>query len=72
MKNYILLFLLMVGWMNMSYAQDQQQMIEVTGTVTEENKEPLIGVNIVVKNVPSLGVMTDVNGHFKIKVPAYS
>ena len=72
MKNYILLFLLMVGWMNMSHAQDQQQMIEVTGTVTEENKEPLIGVNIVVKNVPSLGVMTDVNGHFKIKVPAYS
>lgn len=72
MKNYILLFLLMIGWINMSYAQDQQQMIEVTGMVTEENKEPLIGVNIVVKNVPSLGVMTDVNGHFKIKVPTYS
>ena len=34
--------------------------------------EPLIGVNITVKNMPGFGVMTDVNGKYKIKVPDYS
>ena len=56
-----------MGIINVSYAQEQQ--IEVTGIVTDANKEPLIGANIVVKNMPGFGVMTDMEGHYKIKSP---
>ena len=70
MKKIFLLFLLVIGCISASYAQEQQ--IEVTGTVTDVNKEPLIGVNITVKNMPGFGVMTDINGKYKIKVPDYS
>ena len=34
-------------------------------------KDPLIGANIVVKNVPGLGVITNIDGKFKIKVELY-
>ena len=70
MKKIFLLFLLVLGCISASYAQEQQ--IEVTGVVTDVNKEPLIGVNITVKNMPGFGVMTDINGKYKIKVPDYS
>ena len=56
MKKIFLLFWLVIGCMNASYAQEQQ--IEVTGVVTDNNKEPLIGANITVKNMPGFGVMT--------------
>ena len=71
MKKLFLLFLLVTGYVGVSYAQEQQQ-VEVMGTVTDVNNEPLIGVNITVKNMPGFGVMTDVNGKYKIKVPDYS
>lgn len=41
----------------------------VTGIVTDENGEPIIGANIIVKNDPTLGGITDVNGKFSITVP---
>lgn len=72
MKNYILLLLLLLGWVGNTYAQDEQQSIEVTGIVTDANKEPLIGTNIMVKNIPGFGSVTDINGRYKIKVPNYS
>ncbi|MDD3036868.1 TonB-dependent receptor [Bacteroides sp.] len=71
MKKIFFLFLLVVGSISASYAQEQQQ-VEVTGTVTDINKEPLIGVNVTVKNNPGFGTMTDINGKYKIKVPNYS
>ena len=46
--------------------------IEVSGVVVDHNKEPLIGVNVSVKNVPGLGSITDMNGKYKIKVEPYS
>ena len=70
MKKIFLLFWLVIGCMNASYAQEQQ--IEVTGVVTDNNKEPLIGANITVKNMPGFGVMTDINGRYKIKVSEYA
>ena len=45
--------------------------IEVSGIVLDSNKDPLIGANIVVKNVPGLGVITNIDGKFKIKVELY-
>lgn len=70
MRKIFFLFLLVVGYASVSYAQKQQ--VEVTGIVTDVNKEPLIGVNVIVKNIPGFGSMTDINGRYKIKVPNYS
>ena len=70
MKKVVVLLFLVLGIINVSHAQEQQ--IEVTGIVTDANKEPLIGANIIVKNMPGFGVMTDMEGHYKIKVPEFS
>lgn len=44
--------------------------VTVTGKVISlDNEEPLPGVNIVVKGT-SLGVVTDINGEYKIEVPS--
>ncbi len=48
---------------NYSYAQ-----IDVTGTVTDENNEAVIGVNVIVKGTTT-GTMTDVDGKYNITVP---
>ncbi|RHJ86752.1 TonB-dependent receptor [Parabacteroides sp. AM08-6] len=66
----ITLMLLGIGWC--AFAQGDKKQIEVTGTVLDENNEPLIGVNIVVKDVPGLGTITDVDGKYKIKMEPYN
>ena len=51
--------------------QQQQQtpkMMEITGTVVDENGSALPGVTIMIKGT-SLGTATDVNGSFKLQVP---
>lgn len=50
--------------------QQQQipKMIEITGTVVDENGSALPGVTIMIKGT-SLGTATDVNGSFKLQVP---
>ncbi len=45
----------------------QQQKRTVTGTVTDENSEPLIGVSVVVKGTTQ-GTITDMDGKFIIDV----
>lgn len=50
----------------------QSQTIEVTGTVRDAEKIPLAGVNISVKNVAGLGVITNIDGVYKIKIAPYS
>ncbi|MDR3340408.1 MAG: TonB-dependent receptor [Candidatus Symbiothrix sp.] len=48
-----------------------QQTAKVTGNIVDATtNEPLIGVNIVVKNSPSIGAITDINGNFSIDAPA--
>ncbi len=43
----------------------------ITGTVFDENGEPVIGANVVVKNSdPLVGTTTDFNGTYSLKVPA--
>jgi hypothetical protein len=50
------------------YAQAQK----VTGTVHDaKTGEELIGVSVVVKDVKGLGVITDIEGNYKIKVRQY-
>lgn len=46
-----------------------QQSIKVTGTVTDDANEPVIGAGIIVKNA-SIGTTTDLDGHYSISVPS--
>lgn len=43
-----------------------QETFTLTGTVTDEKGEPLIGVSVIVSDVPGLGVTTDADGHYKL------
>lgn len=45
-----------------------QQDSEISGTVTDSKGEPLIGVSIVIQGSNS-GTVTDMDGHFNLKVP---
>lgn len=49
----------------------QQNTIEVEGIVTDSHEEPLIGVNIIVKDIPGLGTVTDLDGKYKIRIEPY-
>ncbi|MFV0390913.1 MAG: SusC/RagA family TonB-linked outer membrane protein [Paludibacteraceae bacterium] len=60
----ILLFLIS-GVQNVQ-SQSSSGTIEITGTVTDENGETLIGVSIYVKNETGLGTTTNVDGVYKI------
>lgn len=45
-----------------------QAQIKITGTVTDETKETVIGANITVKGT-TIGTISDVNGKYSIEVP---
>lgn len=71
-KLYIAFTLLvLIGCTEGLFAQ-QQTVITVSGVVTDaDSKEPLIGVNISVKDTPGMGVITDIDGKYEIKIPLY-
>ena len=71
MKNYLFICMLLLGISLDIWSQEKNVTVE-TGIVTDANKEPLIGVNISILNMPGLGVITDMNGRYNIKVPAYN
>lgn len=68
MKKYLIACLLLLGFSMNILAQET---IEVTGTVVDNNKEPLIGVSISIKDSPGLGTVTDIDGKYNIKVKTY-
>ena len=71
MKKFLFMILLLTtGCVIDMYAQSQT--IEVTGMVRDAEKIPLAGVNISVKNVAGLGVITNIDGEYKIKIAPYS
>ena len=49
-----------------------QEMVTITGTVVDANKEPMIGANVSIQNMPGLGAITDLNGKYSIKMPPYN
>ena len=68
MKKYLAIFLLLLS---VPLAMQAQQTVSVNGTVTDMQGEPMIGVNITVKDVPGMGTITDMNGKFTIKMEQY-
>lgn len=43
---------------------------KITGTITDAQREPVIGANVVVMGNRSVGTITDYNGTFNLEVPA--
>ncbi|GCB36477.1 SusC/RagA family TonB-linked outer membrane protein [Bacteroides faecalis] len=68
MKKYLAVFLLLLIVPLTILAQ---QTITVSGTVIDTQGEPMIGVNITVRDVAGLGTITDINGKFTIKMEPY-
>ncbi len=68
MKKILITFLWLFCY---ALGMQAQETIEVTGIVTDSNKEPMIGVNITVRDAAGLGTITDIDGRFKIKMEPY-
>lgn len=68
MKNVLVICLLLFGLSAIALAQDK---VTITGIVTDNGKEPLIGVNVYVANMTSLGTITDIDGRYSINVPLF-
>ena len=47
----------------------QTREILIRGNITDINSEPLIGAAVVLKNDSTVGVITDIDGNYTIKVP---
>ncbi|AWW29095.1 SusC/RagA family TonB-linked outer membrane protein [Echinicola strongylocentroti] len=62
-KRKLLLIALLISYASASWAQTK-----VSGVVTDEEKVPIPGVNILVKGT-STGAVTDVEGHYSLEVP---
>ncbi len=69
MKKIFILYTLLLCSIYMNVMA--QQTVTVQGVVIDENKEPLIGVNVTVKDMPGLGAITDINGKYSIKMEPY-
>ena len=46
-----------------------EQSLKVSGTVTDEKGEPIIGASVFIPGT-SIGVATDLDGNYVLKVPA--
>ncbi len=66
MKKYFLL--LFTSLLSSVFLLAQQA---VSGSVVDENQEPLIGVSVMVKGT-TIGVITDFDGHYSVSVPENS
>ena len=71
-KNSIQILGLILILFCMSGSAWAQAVRQVTGTVTDNTGEPLIGVTIVVKNEAGLGTNTNIDGQYKIRVNEYN
>lgn len=70
MSRWCMMLLLTVFSALQLYAQKEE--ITVTGTVKGTKGETLVGVNIVIENQPGLGVVSDIDGNYKIKADKYA
>ena len=66
MKKLLLILFFLCTICTYTLAQERT----VTGVVTSgENGQPIVGVTVKVKEIPTMGVSTDADGKFSIKVP---
>lgn len=74
MKKHILYILvvcsILLGGGNPTSAFAQSKEYTITGTVLDLQGQPMVGVNVIVKNQPGLGTNTDIDGKYKIRTGA--
>lgn len=64
----IVSFMLMILCVQSIFAQKRT----VSGIVTDSKNEPLIGVNVTIKNASTTGTITDMDGKYTLDVPSNS
>ena len=69
MRKYLFTWILYISCTLTTFAQNSVS--QITGVVVDELNEPMIGVNITIKDNPGLGAITDMNGRYKIKANGY-
>jgi TonB-linked SusC/RagA family outer membrane protein len=65
MKQFLFTLLILMVGVSFSYSQRA-----VSGTVTDESGLPLIGANVVAKENAEIGTITDIDGSYKLQLPA--
>lgn len=65
MKHVLFSLLTVLFSVSMTYGQ-----AKVSGKVTDSAGEPLIGASVVVKEVPTVGTITDIDGMYELNVPS--
>jgi TonB-linked SusC/RagA family outer membrane protein len=68
MKKYILIILCSLGTMGV-FAQ--KKTVNVSGTIKDSQGNPLIGATVVVRDKPGLGVISDIDGKYKIEIEPF-
>ena len=68
MKRYLVT---LIALLSITFSAFAQGTIEITGKVVDETGEGVIGANVIVKDVPGLGVITDIDGNYAIKVKEF-
>lgn len=65
MKHVVFSIFVLLISVNMTFAQSR-----VSGKVTDSSGEALIGASVVVKEQPTVGTITDIDGMYELSVPA--
>lgn len=71
MKQILFIIAISLGVSLGTFAQSSD-MIEISGVVTDEKNEPLIGVSVFLKGSPTIGTVTDIDGKYKLKMEAFN
>lgn len=69
MKKYILSVLCLIIYAMGVFAQ--QKTVEVSGTIVDPEGLPMIGATVTVKDKPGLGVASDIDGKYKIRLESF-
>ncbi len=64
----LMLMLLMLIFYGFAFAQSSK--VTVQGTVVDAQGQPVIGASVILKEHPDIGVITDINGVFSLKIPS--
>lgn len=62
--------LLLIGFFLFSVSLSAQQLLEVRGTIKDDDGLPIPGISVILQGSPEMGTATDKDGLYSIKVPA--
>lgn len=68
---WIYIFVLFMSFCPLAMAQSKSPTLTVTGVVSDESNEPLVGVSVIIKGNAKIGTITDLDGKYLLSgVPA--